>query len=649
MKQFLRNNINFIIYLFFAIIIESSTLLVITGNVILTKPWFALTLIGLVFSIYNLLKNILLKKIFLILSICVQSILCLFSIVLYENTGTLFDFSMFNLVGETTQFIASIQINYNFIVHLVVCVSLFIFILGFFNKYQDKHYRCKLSLIASFICLICSLLSQALIIINRNNISEDKFVNMLYVNNNDKYQQLGTTSNFLNEIYIKYFFNKYNSLSIEQIEDYIYSDVNIKSEYFGVSKDNNLVTILVESFEWFAFVNDTSSYPNGANISEDKLDILFPNLRKFYDESIVAINHHSQNKTDISEDEALLGTYPSNDYISYGFSENNLSTSIANSIKLYDNEVSTNFFHNNESSFYNRSVVSNNLGYDNSYFIEEMTAKGVTNYMDSTSLATGEQMNLDSEMVNKMKDLMFTTDKRFITHITSISMHGSYQTKRNNLQKWYDKIDSLNIVISNNYLSNYLASVMEFDYALGLMMEDLQNKDLLDNTTIVLFSDHNTYLSDLVYQVKGFNEKQYSAENYTELFRVPLMIYDQNIGHKVIEKFTTTYDITPTVLDLFGINYFSNLYYGNSLFVEDYSVLYSKAFGVFITDKLFFSNLNNILYKDSSVDFNYIEEIEEKCINLIKKMYYTNHIFYYNYFNSNLDKYKTNFLSINTQ
>ena len=129
------------------------------------------------------------------------------------------------------------------------------------------------------------------------------------------------------------------------------------------------------------------------------------------------------------------------------------------------------------------------------------------------------------------------------------------------------------------------------------------------------------------------------------------MIYDSNIGHKVINKFTTTYDIVPTVLDLFGINYYTNLYYGNPIFSDNESVLYTKAFDVFITDKLLFSNINNLLYKDNNVTNEYVSDIENKCKDLLKKIYYTNHLFYYDYFNNNANysSYITHFNSLNNK
>ena len=109
-----------------------------------------------------------------------------------------------------------------------------------------------------------------------------------------------------------------------------------------------------------------------------------------------------------------------------------------------------------------------------------------------------------------------------------------------------------------------------------------------------------------------------------------------------------TYDIVPTILDMFGIKYYSNLYFGNSIFSNEESVLYSKAFDVFITDKLYFRSLNNILFKRDDVSKEYIAITEEKCLSLLKKIYYTNHIFEYDYFKSN-DNYINKMKEINPQ
>jgi len=643
MKQFFKNNIVFFVYYVFAIIIELSGIYVMSNKSYIRNPFFLITLSLITFSIYNFIKSRKAKIITLSTLLIIQAILSIVFVALYDNTGgTYFDFNMLKLIGSNNNFVVTITINWAFIFYIIFILTFFICSVIFLRNYQDLKYRPKSSVITASVCLMISIISHSAIVINCNQINEKKFINSLYKDTNDKYINLGSSGNAINEIYKMLFFNKYNKLSNEQINNYIYEEISEPTSKFGVAADNNLVTILVESFEWFAFISDVNAYPNGANLDNETLNALYPNLREFYNMSVVMNNHHSENKTDMSEDEALLGVYSSSDYINYSFANNTLPTSIANVLKEKDTNIKTNFFHNNDITFYNRNKFSTSLGYDNLYFIDEMVEKGVTNYMKDASVE-GMAMNLDSEMFETMKDDMFLANERFVTHITTVSMHGDY-VYRKNMQRWYDKMDSLNINIENNYLKNYMAYVMDFDYAIGVMLEDLKSKNLLEKTTIVIFSDHNAYMNHLTNYVKDINDY---TDNYNELFRVPLMIYDSNIGHQVINKFTTTYDIVPTVLDMFGINYYKNLYYGNSIFSDEESILYSKAFDVFISDGLYFSNINNILYKDSKINSDHIKEIENKCLALLKKIYYTNHIFYYDYF-KNDNNYATYINSTNS-
>lgn len=644
MRMFLKNNISYFIYFIFSIIIELSTVFIISDKMFISSPYIGFTILGIIFGVYNLMKSNKAKNIMLSILLFLQFALCLVFVVVYDNTGTMFDFNMLRLISSNNNFVVTITINYWFIVYEILLFTLFILLIVHFRKYSDKYYRCNFSLITACICLTVFLISHISVIISTNKISEEKFMNSLYRDTHDKYALYGSSSNAINELYKMAFFNNYNKLSSQQIDSYIYEEISSPSPMFGVSNGNNLVTILVESFEWFGFISDEEVYPEGANLSDEKLDALFPNLRSFYNMSVVMNNHYSENKTDMSEDEALLGVYPNSDYINYSFENNTMPSAIANVFKMDDQNIESNLFHNNDITFYNRGEFTPHLGYDNLYSIDDMVENGATNYMKDASLE-GLVMNLDSEMFESMKDKMFLTNQRFNTHITTVTMHGNY-VYRKNIEPYYEKMKELNVVIENDHLKNYMAYVMDFDKAIGIMMDDLENKGLLDNTTIVIFSDHNCYMNHLTNQVKDIYNYY---NNYTELFRVPLMIYDPNIEHQIVNKFTTTYDIAVTILDMFGFNYYTNMYYGNSIFSDEESVLYSKALDVFITDKLFFSNINNLLYKDNDASDEYIKEVENKCKQLLKKIYYTNHIFDYDYFKNsdNYLKYISNFESIN--
>lgn len=99
-----------------------------------------------------------------------------------------------------------------------------------------------------------------------------------------------------------------------------------------------------------------------------------------------------------------------------------------------------------------------------------------------------------------------------------------------------------------------------------------------------------------------------------------------------IDKFTCTADILPTILSLLGIRYFENLYYGHSVFSEEESVLYSRAYDVFMTDKIYFSTLKNIKYVSPEVDENYYKDIENRSLFLLEKISFVNRIFASDFF-----------------
>ena len=357
-------------------------------------------------------------------------------------------------------------------------------------------------------------------------------------------------------------------------------------------------------------------------------------------------------KTDISENLSIIGSYPTDVYINYDYPTNTNPFTLPNMLKSSDESIQTRSFHNGYKSYYNRSQSLISLGFDKFYGMEDMF-KLSDSYETPTMYdhAGDGERNLDSEMIITCKDLMFPTDKRFNTYITSITMHGMYY-ERDNLKRWYDKLDSINALPKSNdgdknAFRNYVAAVMEFDYALGIIMSDLEEKGLLDNTTIVIFGDHNTYYQGLSNYVKDIYN--YNDDNYTNLYRTPLMILDPNLEPQKITKFTTIYDLVPTLLDMFGFNYYTNMYYGTSIFHDEESILYSRAYDIFLTDKVYFTSLTNISYKAKDVDDQYISQIETKALTILEKIEYINQIFYQDFFKKevNYKAYIDNINSIN--
>ena len=719
MKEFLKKNSLIFIYFLIAVLIELFGVLVTSNVFYIRSPWLFLLIqaifVGILFCIPNNKARHIVASVFLGLFAIVNLVF----IVIFEMTETLFDYGMLNLRNDGMAILESVPINFLFFSVCMLMIVCFIVFGARYVRHTDKQVGFKFSKIIMPIVLVVVLLANSLVLYFNNRKFQENVQAKLYRSSEASYCELGITANFINEIFKGNFFSKIKLGDEEELESYIYEEVNSSNFSENADKEYNLVTILVESFEWTSFVQDFDLFLNGYNIeyqnytnpdtnqaytrAEEILRELYPNIYAFYDNSIALTNFYSREKTDIAENLSFLGSYPTNAYINYDFPNNEIATAMPNVLKALDEDISTQAFHNGSYTYYNRNVELISAGFDSYTASEQMYKKGMANWAGK-----GER-NLDYDMIVTCADEMFPTDTRFYTHITTITMHGQY-THRRNLEErgYYDKMAEFGITtmkgsstkaFNHNNFYYYSACVMEFDKALGEIMSQLSTRGLLDNTILLLYGDHNAYYSSLSNYVKHIDNEK--AENYTNLYRVPCMIYYPNMAEianllndekasKVdsryvirstsngtqiqVKKFACTADIMPTLMDLLGINYYENLYFGHSIFDDEVSVLYSRAYDMFITDSVYFSSLNNIKWirKDQPIERNdparsyadlsqydsddHINEVEEEAKILLKKLDTCNRIFYNNYFNrknihnnelKNVEIFKTNMQTIN--
>lgn len=642
LKEWIESNRIVVIYFIYAILIEMIAVFAVEGNPFITNPFISLGLLFVITGIALIFKSN--KKRFLFCSVflVVQAVADLGFAVVYDMTGQYFDFGMLNLRNDAFGILESIPMNFiAFYSAMFFCI--FFVIYGMRTIKRNKTVEYKAGMKYAYIGVMAAgIIMMGVALYANNSEKVDKYDKLLYNKQGSNYSSYGIVGNLLNEFSKGLIFNESEFLSSDTIDSYIYSEVSEPTEKFGVSKDKNMVVVLVESFEWFSFIKN-DEYPNGLNLSKEDIAYLFPNITKFYNESVVMNNFHSKEKTDISETLSILGSYPTDAYVNYDFSENAIPNTVPNLLRsLYGEDIQMRSFHDGFKSFYNREQTHAAFGFESLTDMYDMykisdklveTGKAAETTMHDY-MNDGER-NLDSEMINTCKDLMFPTDRRFYTYITTITMHGIYY-ERENLA---DKMKKLREVYTpsaedkemEQILMNYVTTVMEFDEALGIMMDDLESKGLLENTTIVLFGDHNSYYQQLSNYVKDIED--YDTDNYyTDLYKVPFMIYDSDLEPQIIDKFTCTADIVPTVLDLLGINVYSNMYYGNSVFSPKESVLYSRAYGIFVGEGVVGRSINSLLYKSKSVSDEYMDYFDEEAVKLVTKIKYCDQLFYQNYF-----------------
>jgi len=633
-------------YVFFAIFIELLGITFTDCFPYITEPWYALILLALATTILLVIKNNLLRLILSSLFLGSQIIMIIGFTYLYDSNGTYFDWSMFNQKNDAFGTIEDLTLNWNMICIYSLIFLVFI-VIGIFavyslkkirlqNTVHQKLHRAGMSIFMTF----SILLTICMPVINGINESNSSYIDKLYNSNYSVYQRLGITSNAIYEFISGQLATSVDISDVNALSETLLIGDNTldTSDYFGVSEGNNLVMVLVESFDWYPLTL----------YDEETTALLYPNIVKFMSDSIVCDNFYSREKTDTAEMLMLLGSNPSDKYINYDFPLNEYPYSLPN---LFSSSVESNgnellqikSFHQNDGDFYNRNVLHESLGFEELVDINDMAEFGLQNTWDENDWGQGER-TLDSKTIEAMKDSMFLStkeDEQFFTFYISLVMHGYYEERESFKEEgYYDYFDELNVFpkglsTKGDYLRTYAAAVMDFDKALGIMMTDLEEKGCLDNTTILLIADHNTYYNNLAYYAKNITE-QYNSE----LYRVPLMIYDTKLKEAMIEngdsltvnKFTTTADIVPTVLDIFGIKGWDSLYLGKTIFIDSESIIYSRAYGIFVTDKLICYSANELLYQCENFDEIDLASFVERAEKHLSKLEFIDKILYSDYF-----------------
>lgn len=649
-KEFCKANLVVFIYTFFMLFTELISVCFIGCSPIFTDPLYFLILFFMLVSMLLIVKSSKTKSIISSILLFLQIAINIGFIYLYDSNGTYFEWSMVNQRSDAFGTIEDLSLRWGLLALLLVCLAIHITCIVVFHKcvYKKKggmKYRASLPtrLVVAFVLGICGLATILTPVIGAISDSKLSYVDRyLYGSAENKYQQMGITSNAIYEFFNGTLVNAALDYDTEGVEDFILSDEDPyleKSEYHGISKGNNLVYILVESFEWYTFLELTT---------KEQSEALYPNLNKFLKDSVYANKFYAREKTDTAEMLALLGSNPTNKYTNYDFPENSYPWALPNMFRESVEESNKTIkqiksFHQNAGDFYNRNTLHKSLGFEDLVDIKDMASYGIENSWDESKFE-GER-TLDSITVDKLQNEMFpqtNADEQYMTFWLTFVMHGYYE-ERETFEKagYYDRLDEIGafpegISKKADYLRTYAAAVMDFDKAVGIMMNKLEENGDLDNTTIVMFADHNTYYNNLSYYAKGIEEKYDS-----ELYRVPFMIYDQklkyeyenNEGTNVISKFTTTSDMLPTICDLFGIKGYKNLYYGTSMFIKGVeSVIFSRAYGIFVTDKLICYSAKELVYKSEDYTEGDLVSFEARAKILLSKQEYLDKIYYNNYF-----------------
>ncbi len=667
-----------IAYFLCAVVMEMTAVFVVEGTPFLSRPFLSLGLLLVICAIVLLVPSNRARIFICWIMLFVQAILDLVFSVIFDMTDQYFDWGMLNLRNDAFGILENLPVDF-ITFYVGLALSLAFLILGLRYAYRERRVRATRHSIVFSVALMLvgvSTLGGSFVGYYPRT-AKDKYDEMIDGRTSSAYSAYGMIGNLIGEVGNAMFKDR-TPIAEQDIDEFIYQEVAPKSDYFGLLEGQNVVMILSESLEWYAFLRgdgvNEGEYPNALDIPQNELAELYPYLTKYYNESVVMTNFHGREKTDTAETISILGSYPTEAYVNYDYSENVLPQTLPNILKERG-YTSRKSFHNGFKSFYNREEAHPMYGMEwgspiDMDDMEEMSkASGEGTFRDW--MDEGER-NLDSEMVTTAKDLMFPTDQKFFTYITTITMHGMYSERENlqpeNNQKLADNIRKLQKykpTADTPYykyaesLYYYMMTALEYDYMLGCIEAALDERGLLDNTAIVLFGDHNAYYQELSSYTKGISNDYRTEETrkFTDLYNIPLMIKSKKLTQalaaqgksRTVDKFTCTADIVPTMLDLLGVRYYENLYYGHSVFEERESVLYSRAYDIFISDGIVRRSVKGEQYlydgkTESGVPVkDRLEYFEVEGVSLVHKIKYCDYIFRQDHFGTE-ESYRT-FLS----
>lgn len=561
-------------------------------------------------------------KIIYIVFFILTFIIYLVNNVYYSMTGTFFDFNMLQLAGEGSEYFLDAILNCNIWVYILIIPILltFIFAIKLYPNREKTNLKGVIRIF--FIFLIIHFITPFLLGTANEDLTWSTWRNPrnIYMNFNDNNKSLmvsGLYEYTARNFYVTFIKAKKTTNEEELTfleEEYQKEDTKETNKYTGKYKDNNLIIIQLEGIDDWLITEETT-----------------PTLYKMMNNSINFINHYSYynggGSTFNSEFAVNTGFITPLSYTqnAYTFNKNTFPYSLAH---LFKNEGYTvNAFHMNTSEYYSRGANYKNWGYDNYYGLVDLGE-----YKDDSYV-------LDRELIlnETFKEKMFENEK-FVNYIITYTNHMPFSSEKGTCKKLLT-LDALNELGLEQLPEDYAypelteeectkRQAKETDYMIELLLQELEARDILDTTTIVIFTDHYLYtLSDQTILDK-YKETDNNLINHT-----PFFIWTNNQDTKAIKEVTSQLNVLPTILNLFGINYNSNYYIGQdalsnnyqgSVFFSDYSWYDGKIYvdGGIITsgkeiDSLLLEDKNyyiNYLIKknDLTLKYNYFKKIKEK-------------------------------------
>lgn len=353
---------------------------------------------------------------------------------------------------------------------------------------------------------------------------------------------------------------EYDKLKNEYNENYQEDLYNLKD----IAKGKNVIVLQLESFQNFLLYKEI----NGKEIT--------PNLNKFMNENIYFKNMiiQSYSTTADSEHSAMSSLYPLENGMAFAQYSANEYDDFYGEYK--ESGYYTMYTHGNDGDFWNRNNVYGKLDIDELDFIE--------NFDEDSTLING--WISDESLYNQVIKNVEKVNKPFFINIVSASSHTAFDLP--GLDNKYEYIDIDVGKFKDTYFGNYLEAVNYADNQFGKFIEQLKEKDLYDNSMILVYGDHygmQMYNYEMLDYLEEVDHKYNNVETEINYINTVCGLRIPGVEYMVIDKTISKLDIKPTICYLSGIK--DGISLGTNMFgSKDFACLNN---GIIVTDEYYFN------------------------------------------------------------
>lgn len=385
------------------------------------------------------------------------------------------------------------------------------------------------------------------------------------------------------------------------------------NDHTGMFEGKNIIVIMMESVGEIIINKD-----------------LYPNFYKMYSEGISFNNNFSPRNscaTGNNEFSGMTSLYTiQNNCTANVFSSNKYFTSIFNLFKNAGYKTSS--MHDYTEQYYVRSVIHKNLGSDAYYNVNDLNIPYYNEYKNWAS---------DEDFMNAAMDITLsdTNNTPFMLWLTTVSPHQPYNQSSVEGDKYLSITEGMGYSME---LRRYMSKLKTFDNSLGILLDRLNEAGALDDTVIVMYGDHYPYglknkdISDIL---------TYDLSDY-EVERTPMVIYNTQIKSEVVEKYSSYINLTPTVANLFNLDFDPRYYMGTDVFSDEYLNIVTFADGSWKNGDVYYNassgTVSNYTDKEYSTDeLIRINNIVTNRMQISEVIIRNN---YFNYLDNLIKKYK---------